>query len=383
MATIALVFPGDGRLPSVRSGVPFSIALGLEQAGASVRHVRAGLGGPLDEIALNLLTALQVPRAAKRRSLRSSRNLAFNGPGIGAVQSWAGGRRIGQIGTVDGVIQVGSSYSVRASTELLTHDDMTVVQAVDARYPGFTALSNRQVAARIERQRTAFERATACCVVTHWAARSVIEDYGISREKVFVVGGGRNHDPRPVDRDWSVPRFLFVGKDWERKNGPGVLRAFARLRLEIPHARLDIVGKHPRLAADGVTTHGWLPMDTRSGRARLDSLFETATCFVMPSRHEPSGIVFSEANAAGIPSIGTTEGGSGELIGDAGTTVHPDDDEGLLIAMRDLADPARAELLSRRARARSARYTWRAVGERLLRALQLPSPDNRPLADFL
>jgi glycosyltransferase involved in cell wall biosynthesis len=383
MTTIALVFPGDGHLPSVRSGVPFSVGRGLEDAGAVVRHVPAGFGGRYDDVALGVLTALQLPRAARRRSLRSSRNLAYNGPAIGAVQSWAGGRRIGQIGTVDGIVQIGSSYSLRAGVNLLTHDDMTVVQAVEARYPGVIGLSKRQIAARIERQRTAYRQATACCTVTHWAARSVIDDYGIPPEKVFVVGGGRNHEPRPAERDWSVPRFLFVGKDWERKNGPTVLRAFARLRREIGHAQLDVVGRHPHIEAEGVTTHGWLALDDPADRARLDSLFETATCFVMPSRHEPSGIVFSEANAAGIPSIGTTEGGSGELIGDAGTTVHPDDEDGLVRAMRDLADPVRAERLSRRARARSDLFTWRAVGERLLRALQLPGPDDRVLAEFL
>lgn len=383
MAIIAVVFPGDGRLPSVRSGVPFSVARGLEDAGATVRHVRAGLGGSFDRAVLSTLTATQLPRAALCRSVRSSRRLAFNGPAIGALQSWGGGWRIQRMGAIDGVVQIGSSYSLPASGKLVTHDDMTVVQAAEAGYPGVTALSKRQLKARIERQRRAFERAAACCVVTHWAARSVIEDYAISPAKVFVVGGGRNHEPRPVERDWSMPRFLFVGKDWERKNGPTVLRAFARLRREIGQARLDIVGQHPPIAAEGVTTHGSLRLDDPSGRARLDSLFESATCLVMPSRHEPSGIVFSEANAAGIPSIGSTEGGSGELIGDAGRTVHPDDEDGLLAAMRDLADPARAKLLSRRARARSARYTWRAVGERLLRALQLPSPDNRVLAEFL
>jgi glycosyltransferase involved in cell wall biosynthesis len=354
----------------------------LEEAGATVHHVRAG-GARFDQAALGILTALQVPRAAKQRAIRSSRNLAFNGPSMGKVQSWAGGRRVRRLGAVDGVVQIGSSYSFRADANLLTHDDMTVVQAVEGGYAGVASLSKRQLEARIERQRMAFERAAACCVVTRWAGRSLIDDYGVPADKVFVVGGGRNHEPRPVERDWSVPRFLFVGKDWERKNGPMVLRAFARLRRDVGNARLDVVGQHPPLAADGVITHGPLRLDDPDDRARLDALFESATCLVMPSRHEPSGIVFSEANAAGIPSIGSTEGGSGELIGDAGTTVHPDDEDGLVAAMRALADPSHAECLSLRARSRSERYTWRAVGERLLRALGLPSPNGHALAEFL
>jgi glycosyltransferase involved in cell wall biosynthesis len=384
MTTIGLAFPGAGHLPSVRSGVPSSLARGLEQAGVSVWHLRAEPGAPLDRLSLNAVSALQLPRAARSGSWRSCRTIAYNGPEMGALQSWAAARRVRQAGRLDGVVQVGSSYSLPADgPATVTHDDMTVVQAARAGYPGVAALSKRQLAARIERQRTAFERATACCVVTHWAGRSLAEDYGISETKIHVVGGGRNHEPRPLQRDWSTPRFLFVGKDWERKNGPAVLRAFARLRSEIAEAHLDVVGNHPPITADGVTCHGPLRLSDPQERQRLDALFETATCFVMPSHHEPSGIVFSEANAAGVPSIGTTVGGSGELIGDAGRVVHPDDDDALLAAMRELADPDTAQRLSARARARSRLFTWENVAERLLRALRVPSRPPRELAEFL
>jgi glycogen synthase len=380
---IGLVFPGDGRLPAARSGVPFSLARGLEEAGASVRHLRADLSPPLDRAALDLLTLLELPRATFAGHPRVSRRAAFNGPAMGWLQSRAGRHRLRSTSELDGVVQVGSSYCLSTDRPVVTHDDMTVVQAAKAGYPGLTALTRRQLGARIERQRTAYEQATACCVVTRWAARSLIEDYGISPEKVHVVGGGRNHEPRVGSRDWSTPRFLLVGKDWERKNGPAVLRAFMRLRQDIPEARLDLVGGHPAVSADGVTAHGLLRLDVASERRRVDELFASATCFVMPSRHEPAGLVIAEANAAGIPTIGTTEGGSIEFIGDAGRTVHPDDDEGLLVAMRELADPATAEQLGRRARERAPLFTWRAVGERVLRALRLPGTDERRLAPFL
>jgi glycosyltransferase involved in cell wall biosynthesis len=92
--------------------------------------------------------------------------------------------------------------------------------------------------------------------------------------------------------------------------------------------------------------------------------------------------VFSEANAAGVPSIGSTEGGSGELIGDAGRVVHPSDVDELLAAMLELAVPATARELAARASRRSRLFTWPKVGERLLRALNI-SNHPRPLAEFL
>jgi glycosyltransferase involved in cell wall biosynthesis len=264
---------------------------------------------------------------------------------------------------------------------VVTHDDMTVAQAVDHGYPQWRALPAAAVERRLRIQREAYERATACCVTSRWAAASVIHDYGIAADKVHVVGVGRNYGPRARDRDWAVPRFLFVGKDWERKNGPAVLRAFARLRGEVPRARLDVVGGHPPLDAPGVVAHGPLHVDRPEDRARLDELFGRATCFVMPSWHEPFGIVFSEAGAAGIPSIGTTEGGCGELIEGAGRVVHPADDEALLAALRDLSDPQLARRLGAVAGERAELFTWRAVGERMLRALGVVA--DRPLAEFL
>ena len=97
-----------------------------------------------------------------------------------------------------------------------------------------------------------------------------------------------------------MPRFLFVGFDWERKNGDGVVRSFARVRESIPGARLDIVGSDARVGVEGVVGHGRLSLSDYDDRRRLDGLFETATCFVMPSWSEPAGISYLEAAAAGV-----------------------------------------------------------------------------------
>src|SRR5690348_11730707 len=100
---------------------------------------------------------------------------------------------------------------------------MTVRQVVTHPYLGWDALSTRAFEARVALQRKAYERAVAVCLTSRWAAESVLNEYGVAPQKVHVVGVGRNHSPVDVERDWSVPHFLFVGMDWERKNGPAVL----------------------------------------------------------------------------------------------------------------------------------------------------------------
>jgi glycogen synthase len=260
---------------------------------------------------------------------------------------------------------------------------MTVPLALRSGYPLWRLLPEGAVRRRIARQAAAYERAHACCAATPWVARAMISDYGVPEEKVHVVGVGRNHDLRPAERDWSTPRFLFVGLDWERKNGPAVVRAFERLRTGSPRARLDVVGGHPPVRSAGVTAHGRLRLNRPEERERLRALFSQATCFVMPSRVEPIGIVYAEAAAAGVPSIGTERGGAAFVIGDGGVTVDPDDEEALLEAMTRLTDPETAARLGALAHARSRLFTWEAVAERLLLALAPPGVRPERLAPFL
>jgi glycosyltransferase involved in cell wall biosynthesis len=287
-------------------------------------------------------------------------------------------------GSLDGAVQHGCEYRVPWSVPFVTFEDSTFIQALGAYdWPWLRDKSPRAVRGMVERQRAIYARATACCTMSHWAARSIVEDYGVPRKKVAVVGLGRNVEPERADRDGTQPRFLFVGKDWERKNGPRVLAAFAALHDERPDARLDIVGGHPRIDRPGVVGHGLLDTREPDDRRDLAQLFSAATCFVLPSLHEPAGTVYAEAAAAGVPSIGSTAGGGATVIDDTGRVVAPDDDAALFDAMRELANPEVAARLGEQARLRSELFTWRVVAERLVRALAPAGADLHGLAEFL
>ncbi len=283
------------------------------------------------------------------------------------------------------IVQYGAGFDLPRGVSFVTLEDATLKQVVED-YP-WRWLGNPRPAllsrehAQVRRR---YERATACAFMSHWAARSAIDDYGVRPDKVRVVGAGRNHEPPCRERDWSRPRALFVGGDWERKNGPAVLRGFARVHERWPDARLDVVGGHPPLEnLPGVREHGPLSLGEPAERERVEELFAQATFFVMPSLYEPAGIVYAEAQAAGLASIATTSGGSRTIVGDAGIMVDPHDDDAIAAAMLELAEPATAARLGGRALARSARFTWKAVGERLLRALAPPGLDVDGLEQFL
>jgi glycosyltransferase involved in cell wall biosynthesis len=384
LGTIGILFPGDPDARGTWSGTPAGIAGGLEELGYGVRRIDARPARAVDQLAFNAVALAHArPRGGVKASIRHGRTVARVAPTVARVRGSGLAARLRRDPGLDALVQIGTGYAVPDGLPVATFEDMTIPQAIALDYPGWDGLSARAVAARKAGQRAAYDRATACCLSTSWAAESVVSDYGVDPRKVHSVGLGRNYQPLPADRDWSAPRFLFVGLDWMGKNGPGVLAAFSALRAELPGATLDVVGAHPPLDAPGVTGHGVLRMDVPADKAELEALFSTSTCFVMPSHREASAIAYIEAMTAGLPVIGSAAGGSIDLIGGAGQVVDPADGAALLRAMRAYADPETALALSAVAVQRSALFTWRAVGERIVRALGLPHAATDELAAFL
>lgn len=365
-ARIALVQQGDPTDPGSWSGVPARLSRGFEQAGCEVVPVRATFRG-----AGRLAALLRMSWADE------SANPVF-AAACGAVAN----RALRRADRLDGVVALGSGYALSTPLPVVSFEDMTLAQALRQGEPPYGTLGARAAGRWLARQREIYERSRGCCVTSAWAASSVRGDYGIDAAKVHVVGVGRNIEAGRPEREWSVPRFLFVGADWERKRGAAVVDAFAAVRARHPEATLDLVGNHPPVAAPGVVTHGRLPLGSPAGQRRYAELLRGATCFLMPSTHEPFGIAYIDAGASGLPSIGTTVGGAPEAVGPGGLVVDPGSREALPAAMLELADPATARRLGELACEHAAAYTWRATAERLLRALRPPGVDTDRLAPF-
>jgi glycosyltransferase involved in cell wall biosynthesis len=366
---IGLAFPGGCSDPQAWSGIPYGLAGGLRGAGAEVVELDVTAPARIERavaLAVAGRYAGGVADAGVQGALRRGYSTAFITPTIARLRTKVGAMRVRAAGQLDGIVQISTAYELPPVAPLVTFEDMTIAQALNYPYAHWRALGTRGVEARVARQRAVYARADAVAMSNSWAAASAIDDYGLASEKVHVVGMGTNQPLRDTDRVWSTPRMLFVGREWERKNGPEVIEAFAEVRRAWPEARLDVVGGHPPLDAPGVHGHGFLRLDVEAERDRLRELFDRATCFVMPSRFEPSAIVYAEALAAGIPSLGTSVGGSADIIGDAGIVVDPADARAIREAMSRLADPTTAAELGRRARDRAPQFTWTAVAGRLL-----------------
>lgn len=351
---IALLFQGDPNDPPSWSGVPSGLSKGLEENGFEAVGIDARIPGA------NRMARLL------RMDWRAQTTNRLLSAGSGARASAALKR-----GDFVGAVAIGSGFLTRSSTPTVTYDDMTVVQALEQLGSEYDSVSKGAARRWRERQRRGYEAARACLVSSEWAAKSVIDDYGIDPEKVRIIGFGRNAPEQVVERDWQRPHFLFIGFDWERKRGPAVVEAFSHVVDRNPAARLDLVGGHPPIDAPGVTPHGPLSLGDAESRKKLSELLTEATCFVMPSTFEPFGIAYIDAAASGVPSIGTTNGGAASAIGDGGLLVDPNDDDALLDAMLSMCDPETAKRLGERAFSRSSLFTWKSVSARVVDALDI------------
>lgn len=143
--------------------------------------------------------------------------------------------------------------------------------------------------------------------------RSLIEYYRVPPQKVVNTGNGLNlQEMKVFDKKYDGETVLFIGMDFERKGGLVLLEAFKKVRQAIPQARLLIIGPNKNIL--DIDQEGVEFLGNISDRKTIESYYEKASIFVMPSLCEPFGLVFLEAMAYKIPCIGTNRDAMPEII---------------------------------------------------------------------
>jgi glycosyltransferase involved in cell wall biosynthesis len=228
--------------------------------------------------------------------------------------------------------------------------------------------SSRLVRKALERERRTLDRMDLILSMSDWLRQSIIDDTGQDPAKVVTVWTGANFDipAAPPERDIERPRFLFVGMRFERKGGPYLLQAFEQVRRERPDAELWIVGPEKRLEQrDGVRWFGRIDRSKPAGDAELKRIYSEATVFVMPSIFEPTGNVFLEAMAHGLPCVGVNSCAMPEFIEDgrSGLLARRADVDSLASKMLELAAaPERAQRMGESGFQRvTERFNWSRV----------------------
>lgn len=174
----------------------------------------------------------------------------------------------------------------------------------------------------------------------------------------------------------DTPTALFVGVLEPYKNVDGLAAAWRRVALELPEARLVLVGTGSRRPAVDALV-GEFPARVRHVESLppdgIAALMDEAWVFVLPSRYEGLGRVVIEAFARGRAVVASGQGGILDLVRDGveGILVDPDDTTSIADALvRVLSDREVAVRLGAAARERYAE--WHSTPEEFatrLRAL--------------
>ena len=272
------------------------------------------------------------------------------------------------------VLQVGASFSAfTGDRALYAICDANVAFAASAgAYGPVARLSKRDLQAAIAMERTVYERCSLIFAFTERLRRSFIEDFGVPAHSVITTFQGANLVAPPSDVDVASslksadPRILFVGRMFERKGGPTLLRAFREVRRRFPSARLQVVGCTPDVALEaGVDVFGLLSREPGASPSLRD-LYLGADLFCLPTRYEPFGTSFVEAMLHGLPCVGTREWSS-EVIahGEDGWLVGVDDHEELAnILIEALSDRERLRTMGHVGRAKARKqFSWNRVAD--------------------
>ena len=179
--------------------------------------------------------------------------------------------------------------------------------------------------------RRVMSRAAAYTTWSHWAMRSLTEDYGAPPERVSVVypgiqlsGAARPRDARTQER----PRILFVGGDLERKGGGLLIETYRRAFADA--CDLHIVTNAAVAPAEGIHVHRGVTPNSPALRA----LYAGSDIFVLPTRGDCLALVIGEAMAAGLPVITTRGAGHSEAVEDGASGFLIDIDDGAALTDR-------------------------------------------------
>lgn len=184
----------------------------------------------------------------------------------------------------------------------------------------------------------ALRNCTKIIVSSNWAAKSLTEDYGISKEKVNVLPFGANMEllPSKIEVETKpaseICKLLFIGVYWESKGGDIAYNCFLGLLKMGIDTELTICGCTPpeNVIHPKLKIIPFINKNSNEGMQQLYSVFLNHDFLILPTRFDCTPIVICEASAFGLISIIADTGGvTGHLTTGKNGFLVPYTDTGL------------------------------------------------------
>ncbi len=245
--------------------------------------------------------------------------------------------------------EIGRHLPVHAPLIALVHHPLALESGLEPRLAATLRASERQ----------ALTAARHVIVTSPATADILVADYGLSQDRISIALPGVEAARFSVGGDGKTVQLLSVGSVIARKGHDLLVEALAPL-AELPW-HLTIVGDVSRDSAAteslqaAIRRHGLEARVTLTGALSdedLASRYYGADLFVLASRYEGYGMVFSEALAHGLPIVATAVGEAASLLPTAaGRLVAPENVAAMTTALR----PMIADRAIRLAAAQAAR----------------------------
>lgn len=235
------------------------------------------------------------------------------------------------------ILQIGAMYKINSNSKpIVAYCDGNLAISENSNR-SFTEFVPQHILKRVfENEKSVYEKCSLIFTFSEWLRKSMIQDFELPENKVFTIGAGPNislteaHDAR---KEYDQKTILFIGKDFYRKGGDTVIKAFYIASKEMKDIKLIIAGTDPIHGVEGrnIEFTGYIDKNTNEGRRKIIDLYKRASVFVMPSVFEPFGIVFLEAMLFKLPCVGSDICAMPEIIdeGNTGFLIQPGDAEAL------------------------------------------------------
>jgi glycosyltransferase involved in cell wall biosynthesis len=218
--------------------------------------------------------------------------------------------------------------------------------------------------------------------VSHAMARDLGERFGLPSDRIAVTHEAADAEFSPAPSDAVVafrakfelirPFILCVGERRPHKNQSNLVRAYAQSKSRATHD-LVIIGKSyadfrgPEETVERLNLQAAVHILEPVDAADLVAAYTAADLFVLISLYEGFGLPILEAMACGTPVIGSATTATGEIIGEGGLRVPPEDISAVAAAIDEvLCDPTNRELWIDRGWKWCRRFTWEHTAQRTL-----------------
>lgn len=249
-------------------------------------------------------------------------------------------------------------------------------------YPHFLTKESARYYGQIDQ---AWRKTDHVIAVSEATKRDSIKMLGVPEKKITVIHEAANPIYRPVPAEEAQQRvrekykidqdfILFVSTIEPRKNLPGLLQAYRRLRDEYKREELLVLaGSKGWLWEEVYETVDNLDLTRevlflgRVPSADLVYLYNAARFLVHPSFYEGFGLTPLEAMTCGTPVIVSNTSSLPEVVGDAAVLIDPHDIDGLTVAMwRVLTEQELRKELRCKGLKRAKQFSWEQAAEKTL-----------------